>query len=73
MATLSSLRRQAAKSTNFQGHHMKWITPWHGEHSSLQTGICRKCGKEVYLNTHPLSNNIDIGGEAVALNCINKS
>ena len=31
---------------------------------------CVKCGKGVQVNTNPLPNQIDIGGEAVAVGCI---
>lgn len=30
---------------------------------------CRRCGMGVQILTHPAPNEIDIGGEAVALNC----
>jgi hypothetical protein len=30
---------------------------------------CKVCGKTVTINSHPMPNEIDIGGEAVALNC----
>ena len=66
---LSQLRTEADTSARFRGHIIDWVTPWHGEGRSLQNGSCRGCGMEVQINSKPLPNQIDIGGEAVALNC----
>lgn len=66
---LSTLKRHAQQSTSFRGHVMQWAAPWHGESKSTQMGTCRRCGMEVHLNTRPMPNEIDVMGEAVALNC----
>lgn len=69
--SLDSLRRQAAQSTAFRGHRMTWQVI-HGESRSLALGTCRRCEMQVTCNTRPEPNGIDIGGEAVALNCTGK-
>lgn len=64
MQSLNSLQRQAAKSTHWRGHSMQWRT-----FDDVRIGKCRKCGKHVLLLVSPRPNEINIGGEAVALNC----
>ena len=44
-----------------------------GSKCMRQIGVCTVCVKSVHLITHPAHNEIDIGGEAVALNCISSS
>lgn len=67
--SLDQLRREAQEACELRGHTMRFSAPWHGEYGSLQSGECADCGMGVHLNTRPLPNGIDIGGEAVALNC----
>ena len=69
MASLSTLKKQAQQSTAWRGHSMKWHAPHHGEHRSYQTAECVRCGMDVCVNTRPMPNEIDIGGNAVALDC----
>lgn len=63
------LRREALDSTRFRGHNMRvfhWdrtLDRWRG------FSTCRECGMYVQVLTHPMPNDIDIGGEAVATNC----
>lgn len=65
MATIKSLRGLANRSTSHRGHRMSWQDDlW----DSL--GTCIRCGMEVQLLLKPQANEIDIGGPAVALNCI---
>ncbi len=69
---LSTLKRQAQQATTWRGHSMKWGPIFGGattNHGS-QFGTCRNCGAEVLLTEHPAPNGIDIGGAAVALNCV---
>jgi hypothetical protein len=68
-AALSDLRSRAMSSASFRGHSLRWRTAHHGEARSYQIGYCCRCGKEVCINTKPQANEIDIGGDAVALNC----
>jgi hypothetical protein len=67
MTKLSTLRKQARESTAWRGHRMKWTKPLLND--TVQAGKCRICGKEVMLLTKPQANDIDIGGEALALSC----
>ena len=69
MKHLGQLRKSAQESAEFRGHSIRWYAPHHGERASTQIGECRWCGLEAYICTNPMPNGIDIGGEAVALNC----
>lgn len=72
MTKLRRLINEAKKSCEFRGHKMRQF-----EHSIPYNGImwghayseCKICGKSVMCNTRPAPNDIDIGGEAVALSC----
>ena len=67
---LSTLRKSAQKSTKARGHSMRWRLVFGRAGGPLaQGGACRHCGMEVWLHERPAPNQIDIGGEAVALNC----
>ena len=65
--TIESLRREAASACKFRGHKMCWI-PTDIVNSNTR-GTCKLCGMLVDLKTHPAPNEINIGGEAVALTC----
>ena len=69
MQTLSALRREAEEACVFRGHSMMWTNPWHGEHQSVQQAECRMCTRWVQVNTRPLPNQINIGGDALAIDC----
>jgi hypothetical protein len=74
MTNIHTLKKQAQKATAWRGHRMRWIPAIsHGERRELQTGVCTRCDATVHLNTRPLPNEIDIGGEAVALNCTRRA
>ena len=66
MKTIQNLKREARESALFRGHSM---TKWEKLSENLFVSQCRYCGKEVCVNSKPLPNEINIGGEAVALNC----
>ena len=63
---ITRLKKQALESTAFRGHQMarwqRW-TPFN------YTACCVACPAEVQVLSNPAPNDIDIGGEAVALNC----
>ncbi len=66
---IDTLKKEALESCDFRGHTMN---PWtahsfYGE--QIQFCNCIFCGKQVTVNAKPLPNQIDIGGEAVALGC----
>ncbi len=69
MQDLVALKAEATEAASFRGHRLIWCAPWHGERASIQRGICERCGMEVDVCNNPMPNGIDIGGEAVALNC----
>jgi len=73
----TSLSRLALKSCRRMLHSMTRVDWQLQQHSDKPRGFghwrgyskCRKCGMLLGLNTLPLPNEIDIGGEAVALIC----
>lgn len=59
------LKQQSQTATEFRSHIMgEWIT---GEFNAY--ALCKICGKSVVVQINPAPNDIDIGGEAVALGC----
>lgn len=66
MKKLDRLIKEAKESCLWRDHDMK---PF--EHCTPKIAIsnCKKCNMGVVVRTNPLPNQIDIGGEAVALNC----
>jgi hypothetical protein len=64
---LETLRRDAATACKWRGHSMRWSKPSNDGHRMY--GECRSCGMQVVLLDTPMPNEIEIGGEAVALNC----
>lgn len=69
MAELSRLKEEADHLATLRGHVLRWSSPWHGEYASLQGAMCEVCEKELWVTTKPMPNEVDIGGEAVALTC----
>lgn len=67
MALLDRLIREARKSMRARGHEPKstqrYTTP------GIASIYCSKCDMSVGIIAKPLPNEIQIGGEAVALNC----
>lgn len=68
------LRKEALESCNWRGHKMgRFIRIKHtmnGKPIEREwQSTCKVCGKSVWINIAPLPNQIDICGEAVALNC----
>ena len=68
---LSTLRKSAQRTTRRRGHTMRWRQPFGDATRNIysQMGACRRCGMEVTLHERAAPNQIDIGGEAVALDC----
>ena len=69
MTKLNALRHEALYACNNRGHSMSRFS-YYKDWTHI-TGIahCTKCGMEVTIMTHPAPNHIEIGGEAVALDC----
>lgn len=66
MKKIEKLRREALESCKLRGHKMKSFSRkyrhwWYSE--------CKDCGMTVFINDNPVPNDIEISGEAVALNC----
>jgi len=67
MTTLATLKKQALESCKFRGHSMgRFRTCIKNQSAWTNCGIC---GKQINVDTAPLPNGIEIGGEAVALSC----
>ena len=66
MATLRDLKTEAKSAATWRGHHMKRFETVNGH---AATSVCRWCSMGIYVDAKPAPNGIDIGGEAVALNC----
>lgn len=60
------LQKEALESCKFRGHEMKRFMKFT---KTFSVSLCRKCGKEAFVNAKPPPNGIDISGEAVALGC----
>ena len=67
MRTIDRLKKEAIESCEFRGHIMGRFA--HVAPDSAYS-ICRRCGAEVSVDSRPMPNEIDIGGEAVGLSCI---
>lgn len=67
MASLRSLKREARESATWRGHKLRPFVTYHD--GKVATATCRDCPVSVTVNTHPAPNEIDIGGDAVAINC----
>ena len=67
MKKLQRLIGEARESCEGRGHVMHRFH--HSEDEGRALGVCRVCYKVVAVKTNPLPNEIDIGGEAVALHC----
>ena len=68
------LRGEAIKSCENRGHEMKrfeFHPYWTNDERVVASSVCLICDMMVEVDTSPPPNGIDIGGEAVALNCGN--
>lgn len=73
MTKLRRLKKEALESCKFRGHRMGRFISYNPffEFTSLTTAYahCKICDKQVTVCTKPLPNEVEIGGEAVALYC----
>jgi len=69
MTRIARLKRSALESCNWRGHRMERFRVSSDNTRVIAYSHCRDCHREVSCDTNPLPNGIDIGGEAVALNC----
>lgn len=69
------LLKEAQETCKRLGRRMypvEWIVePEPGDEYGKAVGTieCVFCGMQVVINTHPMPNEVDIGGKAVALHC----
>ena len=63
---LETLMRKARTACEWRGHLMSRFARTE-EHYATST--CERCNRNVLVCDKPMPNEIDIGGEAVALGC----
>jgi hypothetical protein len=62
---LDILRQEGLKVCALRGHAMgEWK---HSKQSAY--AYCKRCGRGIFVNINPLPNDINIRGEALAVNC----
>ena len=66
MTKLDKLKKEARQSATRRGHK---LCPFNELSEGTVYAFCETCGKEVFVKEHPFPNEVDIDGEAVALNC----
>jgi hypothetical protein len=71
MKSPKELQKELLASCKFRGHKMGnfGFTIKAGGQGQRGGYTCIKCGMRAQYDTNPAPNDIDIGGEAVALNC----
>ena len=68
---VNELKMQAKDSAQYRFHELgEWVK--HSWKTYTYYNYCIDCNMQVTINTNPLPNEIDIGGEVVALNCAGK-
>ena len=60
------LKNEAMEACRYRGH---WMSAFKKLKPTLWRSKCLWCDMDVDVNTKPLPNEIEIGGEAVALTC----
>lgn len=65
------LKLEALVACKKRGHDMERFKQ-HSFFLNRHYSHCRRCDVQVEVNRQPMPNQVDIGGEAVALNCIGK-
>lgn len=66
MRKIERLRLEALESCRLRGHTMGLFQSFD---DTQKFAYCLICNKQVVINVHPAPNEIEIGGEAVALGC----
>ncbi len=61
-----SLKKSAGDSVMFRSHHMGRWTDVDDRRAVCE---CERCGMQLVINAKPIPNEIDVGGEACALDC----
>jgi len=66
MRKIERLKLEAKRGAEWRGHTMSRFTRMHHKTSVSR---CNKCGMTLYVQDYCLPNEIDVSGQAVALNC----
>lgn len=66
MRIAERLRKEALESCKWRGHGMK---QFHWQNKNRAFACCKRCSAFVVINSRPAPNEIDICGDAVALDC----
>jgi hypothetical protein len=71
LAKAQGLAQQATRIAEWRGHE---LCAFHWEETPstfriIGSASCTTCEKGVVVNTDPVPNDIDISGQAIALNC----
>ena len=70
MTKLNRLKKEATEATDFRGHSLgRWNSADSYTKSESAWNFCGSCGAFVAVNTKPFPNDIEIGGDALALTC----
>lgn len=63
---LAELKREAREAALTRGHDLMHFSKISAR---LHEATCSKCKRKVQINTSPTANEIDIGGEPLAVDC----
>lgn len=66
MRRIERLKLEARRSAQHRGHNMSRFMRMHDKTS---VSYCNKCGMTMYVQSYCFPNEIDVSGQAVALNC----
>jgi ABC-type ATPase with predicted acetyltransferase domain len=69
MKKIERLRREALEACLFRKHTMERFYHFSDRPHPIAISKCKTCGMGITIKTAPPPNGIDIGGEAVALDC----
>jgi transcription elongation factor Elf1 len=72
MRKIERLRREALATCKFCGHKMgrfRTLASRDDGVAVVRVAHCRVCDKQVAIDSCPMANGIEIGGEAVSLDC----
>ena len=74
MRKIERLIKEAVEAATFRGHSLpkQWVKAEPGKPGPKQTAAwnqCERCGASVTVIVNPLPNQIDIGGNVVAVGC----
>ena len=73
MRTLAQLKKEGHRSAKMRGHTLgRWKPTSTNRQDRAAYATCLRCERVVYVSTHPPPNGIDLGGDAVAMNCRDK-